>query len=194
MPAAVVEYKGWKEGYSCGYCGATQGKVSAGERGWAELAGPGRSAGLLGWRRPRRAARAKHGGTAASCARRPRAARTKDGGGRRFRVARSADLRRAGMAAGGGSPSIVEFFGGEDGYRCGYCRSDTGNLSHGAGGAGCERHRGRAARGWPRSGGCGRGAGEAAGTGGGSAAAPARTAGSSERLLWPGAPNECDRT
>ncbi|KAM4896834.1 arginyl-tRNA--protein transferase 1 isoform 6-T6 [Sylvia borin] len=35
------------------------------------------------------------------------------------------------MAAGGGSPSIVEFFGGEDGYRCGYCRSDTGNLSHG---------------------------------------------------------------
>ncbi|KAI1236146.1 hypothetical protein IHE44_0001420 [Lamprotornis superbus] len=33
------------------------------------------------------------------------------------------------MAAGGGSPSIVEFFGGEDGYRCGYCRSDTGNLS-----------------------------------------------------------------
>ncbi|XP_068876279.1 arginyl-tRNA--protein transferase 1 isoform X9 [Aphelocoma coerulescens] len=35
------------------------------------------------------------------------------------------------MAAGGGSPSIVEFFGGEDGYRCGYCRSDTGNVSHG---------------------------------------------------------------
>ncbi|XP_059332736.1 arginyl-tRNA--protein transferase 1 isoform X6 [Ammospiza nelsoni] len=35
------------------------------------------------------------------------------------------------MAAGGGSPSIVEFFGGEDGYRCGYCRSDTGNISHG---------------------------------------------------------------
>ncbi|XP_059708083.1 arginyl-tRNA--protein transferase 1 isoform X1 [Haemorhous mexicanus] len=35
------------------------------------------------------------------------------------------------MATGGGSPSIVEFFGGEDGYRCGYCRSDTGNLSHG---------------------------------------------------------------
>ncbi|RMC11309.1 hypothetical protein DUI87_11428 [Hirundo rustica rustica] len=35
------------------------------------------------------------------------------------------------MAAGGGSPSIVEFFGGEDGYRCGYCRSDNGNLSHG---------------------------------------------------------------
>ncbi|XP_053926853.1 arginyl-tRNA--protein transferase 1 isoform X5 [Cuculus canorus] len=38
---------------------------------------------------------------------------------------------RGAMAAGGISPSIVEFFGGEDGYRCGYCRSDTGNLSHG---------------------------------------------------------------
>ncbi|XP_069719868.1 arginyl-tRNA--protein transferase 1 isoform X5 [Phaenicophaeus curvirostris] len=35
------------------------------------------------------------------------------------------------MAAGGASPSVVEFFGGEDGYRCGYCRSDTGNVSHG---------------------------------------------------------------
>uniref|UniRef100_A0A8C3U8E8 Arginyl-tRNA--protein transferase 1 n=1 Tax=Catharus ustulatus TaxID=91951 RepID=A0A8C3U8E8_CATUS len=30
MPAAVVEYKGWKEGYTCGYCGAPRGKVSAG--------------------------------------------------------------------------------------------------------------------------------------------------------------------
>ncbi|XP_053804806.1 arginyl-tRNA--protein transferase 1 isoform X5 [Vidua chalybeata] len=30
MPAAVVEYKGWKEGYGCGYCGAARGKVSAG--------------------------------------------------------------------------------------------------------------------------------------------------------------------
>lgn len=37
------------------------------------------------------------------------------------------------MAAGGGSPSIVEYFGGEDGYRCGYCKNETGNLSHGAG-------------------------------------------------------------
>nr|XP_047915204.1 arginyl-tRNA--protein transferase 1 isoform X3 [Anser cygnoides] len=35
------------------------------------------------------------------------------------------------MAAGGGSPSIVEYFGGEDGYRCGYCKNETGNLSHG---------------------------------------------------------------
>lgn len=36
------------------------------------------------------------------------------------------------MAAAGGSPSIVEYFGGEDGYRCGYCKNETGNLSHGA--------------------------------------------------------------
>ncbi|XP_053244994.1 arginyl-tRNA--protein transferase 1 isoform X9 [Podarcis raffonei] len=37
------------------------------------------------------------------------------------------------MAAAGGSssPSIVEYLGGDDGYRCGYCKSDTGNLSHG---------------------------------------------------------------
>lgn len=30
--AAVVEYKGWKEGYRCGYCGSERGKVSAGKR------------------------------------------------------------------------------------------------------------------------------------------------------------------
>ncbi|XP_067996500.1 arginyl-tRNA--protein transferase 1 isoform X5 [Melanerpes formicivorus] len=30
MPAAVVEYKGWKEGYRCGYCSSERGKVSAG--------------------------------------------------------------------------------------------------------------------------------------------------------------------
>ncbi|XP_075011304.1 arginyl-tRNA--protein transferase 1 isoform X3 [Calonectris borealis] len=30
MPAAVVEYKGWKEGYPCGYCASERGKVSAG--------------------------------------------------------------------------------------------------------------------------------------------------------------------
>ncbi|KAM8806335.1 arginyl-tRNA--protein transferase 1 [Eudromia elegans] len=35
------------------------------------------------------------------------------------------------MAAGEGSLSIVEYFGGEDGYRCGYCKSESGNLSHG---------------------------------------------------------------
>ncbi|KAJ1139966.1 hypothetical protein NDU88_006327 [Pleurodeles waltl] len=32
---------------------------------------------------------------------------------------------------GGPGPSILEYFGGEDGYRCGYCRSETGNMSHG---------------------------------------------------------------
>ncbi|XP_019358479.1 PREDICTED: arginyl-tRNA--protein transferase 1 isoform X2 [Gavialis gangeticus] len=35
------------------------------------------------------------------------------------------------MAAAGGSPSIVEYFGGEGGYRCGYCKAATGNLSCG---------------------------------------------------------------
>lgn len=43
------------------------------------------------------------------------------------------------MAAAGSSPTIVEYFGGEDGYRCGYCKNESGNLSHGAGRAGGER-------------------------------------------------------
>ncbi|KAM9327162.1 arginyl-tRNA--protein transferase 1 [Gastrophryne carolinensis] len=34
-------------------------------------------------------------------------------------------------SAGGGALSILEYFGGEDGYTCGYCKSDTGNVSHG---------------------------------------------------------------
>ncbi|XP_075468219.1 arginyl-tRNA--protein transferase 1 isoform X13 [Ascaphus truei] len=34
-------------------------------------------------------------------------------------------------SAGAGAPSIVEYFGGEDGNRCGYCKSEAGNLSHG---------------------------------------------------------------
>nr|XP_021336576.1 arginyl-tRNA--protein transferase 1 [Danio rerio] len=33
--------------------------------------------------------------------------------------------------AAGGSYSIVEYFGGDDGYRCGYCKHENGNLSHG---------------------------------------------------------------
>ncbi|XP_052006802.1 arginyl-tRNA--protein transferase 1-like isoform X2 [Xyrauchen texanus] len=33
--------------------------------------------------------------------------------------------------AAGGSYSIVEYFGGDDGYRCGYCKHEKGNLSHG---------------------------------------------------------------
>lgn len=60
MRRAVVEYRGWKEGYRCGYCASAQGKVSAGERGDA---GRGRC------REPRRCESA--------------AALTKDGGARR---------------------------------------------------------------------------------------------------------------
>ncbi|XP_056617011.1 arginyl-tRNA--protein transferase 1 isoform X2 [Triplophysa dalaica] len=33
--------------------------------------------------------------------------------------------------AAGGSYSIVEYFGGDDGYRCGYCKNEKGNFSHG---------------------------------------------------------------
>ncbi|CAJ1067828.1 arginyl-tRNA--protein transferase 1 isoform X2 [Xyrichtys novacula] len=33
--------------------------------------------------------------------------------------------------AGTKSYTIVEYFGGDDGYRCGYCKNQTGNFSHG---------------------------------------------------------------
>uniref|UniRef100_A0A3Q0R6W3 Arginyl-tRNA--protein transferase 1 n=1 Tax=Amphilophus citrinellus TaxID=61819 RepID=A0A3Q0R6W3_AMPCI len=33
--------------------------------------------------------------------------------------------------AGNRSYTIVEYFGGDDGYRCGYCKNQTGNFSHG---------------------------------------------------------------
>ncbi|XP_011483052.1 arginyl-tRNA--protein transferase 1 isoform X3 [Oryzias latipes] len=33
--------------------------------------------------------------------------------------------------AGDSSYTIVEYFGGDDGYRCGYCKNDKGNFSHG---------------------------------------------------------------
>ncbi|XP_023660117.1 arginyl-tRNA--protein transferase 1 isoform X3 [Paramormyrops kingsleyae] len=33
--------------------------------------------------------------------------------------------------AAGGSYTVVEYFGGEAGYRCGYCKNDVGNFSHG---------------------------------------------------------------
>ncbi|XP_053548617.1 arginyl-tRNA--protein transferase 1 isoform X1 [Bombina bombina] len=33
--------------------------------------------------------------------------------------------------ASAGALTILEYFGGEDGNRCGYCKSDSGNLSHG---------------------------------------------------------------
>lgn len=35
------------------------------------------------------------------------------------------------MASAGASYSIVEYFGGDDGYRCGYCKNEKGNFSHG---------------------------------------------------------------
>lgn len=35
------------------------------------------------------------------------------------------------MMAGDSSYSIVEYFGGDDGYRCGYCKNEKGNFSHG---------------------------------------------------------------
>ncbi|CAH2322774.1 arginyl-tRNA-- transferase 1 isoform X2 [Pelobates cultripes] len=34
-------------------------------------------------------------------------------------------------SAGGGSLTILEYFGGENGNRCGYCKSEAGNMSHG---------------------------------------------------------------
>ncbi|MBN3326698.1 ATE1 transferase, partial [Atractosteus spatula] len=33
--------------------------------------------------------------------------------------------------AAGSSYTIVEYFGGDDGYRCGYCKNENGNFSHG---------------------------------------------------------------
>lgn len=39
--------------------------------------------------------------------------------------------------AGNKSYTIVEYFGGEDGYRCGYCKSQTGNFSRGKLGMKC---------------------------------------------------------
>lgn len=33
--------------------------------------------------------------------------------------------------AGSKSYSIVEYFGGDDGHRCGYCKNERGNFSHG---------------------------------------------------------------
>lgn len=35
--------------------------------------------------------------------------------------------------AGNTSYTIVEYFGGDDGYRCGYCKNEKGNFSHGKG-------------------------------------------------------------
>lgn len=48
------------------------------------------------------------------------------------------------------SPSIVEYFEGEDFYRCGYCKNESGSRSNGkrAGLAGGEGRRGLGARQW----------------------------------------------
>ncbi|XP_057704158.1 arginyl-tRNA--protein transferase 1 isoform X3 [Corythoichthys intestinalis] len=35
------------------------------------------------------------------------------------------------IMAGNNSYTIVEYFGGDDGYRCGYCKNEKGNFSHG---------------------------------------------------------------
>ncbi|XP_078500066.1 arginyl-tRNA--protein transferase 1 isoform X2 [Lissotriton helveticus] len=59
------------------------------------------------------------------------------------------------MAGQGGSgPSILEYFGGEDGYRCGYCRCETGNMSHGmwAHSLTVQDYQDLVDRGWRRSG------------------------------------------
>lgn len=33
--------------------------------------------------------------------------------------------------AGNKPYTIVEYFGGDEGYRCGYCKNEKGNFSHG---------------------------------------------------------------
>lgn len=50
------------------------------------------------------------------------------------------------------SPSIVEYFEGEDSYRCGYCKNESGSRSNGegAGGRAAEGLGGSAAGGRPR--------------------------------------------
>lgn len=110
MPAAVVEYKGWKEGYRCGYCASERGKVSAGKREEVGRDGAARApvvgaapgggvarppslkmgevAGACG--EAAAAARGKHGGAAVSCGRCPCPAHSKDGGGGCFRSPRGA--------------------------------------------------------------------------------------------------------
>ena len=48
--ASVVEYKGLKAGYHCGYCDSEEGKVSCGEcpHGWG-WRGRGSGPGSSGW-------------------------------------------------------------------------------------------------------------------------------------------------
>lgn len=100
MRRAVVEYRGWKEGYRCGYCASAQGKVSAGERG---------EAGRVRCRQPRRCGSAT--------------ALTKDGGARRSvwesAVKMSGPLFPAGSArAVPAAKMAAEAASGRRGARC----------------------------------------------------------------------------
>lgn len=124
MPASVVEYKGWREGYRCGYCGWERGKVSAGKREevgrdglpgllWRERSGGARPpslkmeefGGVCG--DAAAAARGKDGGLGASCGRCPCSARSKDGGGGgRFRASR-------GAVWGGGQGAVLSRAAGQ---------------------------------------------------------------------------------
>ncbi|XP_064173001.1 arginyl-tRNA--protein transferase 1 isoform X6 [Anguilla rostrata] len=56
--------------------------------------------------------------------------------------------------AAGNSYTIVEYFGGEDGYACGYCKSEKGNFSHGmwAHAMTVQDYQDLVDRGWRRSG------------------------------------------
>ncbi|KAJ8789608.1 hypothetical protein J1605_022135 [Eschrichtius robustus] len=99
--ASVVEYKGLKAGYHCGYCDS-EGKASCAPRGSGE--GP-----VVGAREARCIV-----------------------GGRRFGAGPRSVWRVGAMASWAAlSPSIVEYFQGEDFYRCGYCKNESGSRSNG---------------------------------------------------------------
>lgn len=69
-------------------------------------------------------------------------------GGARCGV-RPGALRGSVLAGAMASPSIVEYFDGEDAYRCGYCKNQSGSRSHGerrGAAAGAWQGRGAAAR------------------------------------------------
>lgn len=212
--ASVVEYKGLKAGYHCGYCDSEEGKVSCGEcphrRGWrGRLAShprtarraaspspgssqarlpklplpsprrfspdyfPSRSSLLLTLTEDGRPGQRRNGNSgrlpsvkmaraASACGtpgepglRAPEQLRARLGdsqaarsivGWRRRRRGRAGSrcVWRAGAMASWAalSPSIVEYFEGEDSYRCGYCKNESGSRSNGERAGG----RGRASR------------------------------------------------
>lgn len=193
--ASVVEYKGLKAGYHCGYCDSEEGKASCGEclvhpaASRPTLAGlrrapaaPGGGSGSgsplsLASSQPfplalhlsassSRTTAAPHGeGTeiAESCPRSrwrgrrqsprrpvasglrvPKWLRASLGGSwaarcivgwrrrrRRWAGQRSACGAEAMASWNALSPSIVEYFEGEDFYRCGYCKNESGSRSNG---------------------------------------------------------------